>query len=478
MRTGRCLPYGSGIVFWALGEVLRAECGIVEADSSEEAWQKLRSYVAELMGKNEHSDREAALIGRLLGVDVPGELVPEEDDPERMREAFLSALRRGIEAMATRHPFVIAFEDIHWADDGLLDAIEHLAQWVRAPLMLVCLARDELLDRRPSWGGGRRSATQLMLSPLSDEHSRALVRALLPAGKEVVPAVAERSGGNPLFAEEMARRITEEGTIEAAELPDTVQAVLAARLDSLEPFERRLVQQASVVGRTFPEGALAELARAEGRDLDRALISLQEKDILAPAAEGPLVGEREMAFKHVLIRDVAYGMLPKAVRSRKHFEVGAFIEERAGDRLGRARGAAWPSTTGAPPRSAVRAASRRRSSRPCAGARSASSRRPATLRRSCTPTARRRRTTAWRARSAPRTAAPPVCGSGRSWATSRCGSAASTRRSASGRTASSGTAARRTSSAWPTSTARSARRCRTRASARRPSSTTRRASTC
>jgi class 3 adenylate cyclase/tetratricopeptide (TPR) repeat protein len=333
VRTGRCLPYGSGIVFWALGEVLRAECGIVESDSSEQAWQKLRSYVADLMGTaSQHSDREAALIGRLLGVDVPPELAPDEDDPERMREAFLSALRRGIEAIAARRPFVIAFEDIHWADDGLLDAIEHLAQWVRAPLMLICLARDELLDRRPSWGGGRRSATQLMLSPLSDEDSRELVRALLPQGQEVVPAVAERSGGNPLFAEEMARRIAEEGTIEAAELPDTVQAVLAARLDSLEPFERRLVQQASVVGRTFPEGALASLARAEGRDLDRALISLQEKDILGPAVEGPLAGERELAFKHVLIRDVAYGMLPKAVRSRKHFEVGAFIEDRAGDR--------------------------------------------------------------------------------------------------------------------------------------------------
>jgi class 3 adenylate cyclase/tetratricopeptide (TPR) repeat protein len=333
VRTGRCLPYGSGIVFWALGEVLRAECGIVETDSSEEAWQKLRSYVADLMGNaSQHSDREAALVGRLLGVDVPPDLVPDEDDPERMREASLSALRRGIEAIATRRPFVIAFEDIHWADDGLLDAIEHLAQWVRAPLMLVCLARDELLDRRPSWGGGRRSATQLMLSPLSDEHSRALVRALLPQGQEVVPAVAERSGGNPLFAEEMARRIAEEGTIEAAELPDTVQAVLAARLDSLEPFERRLVQQASVVGRTFPEGALASLAQAEGRDLDRALIALQEKDILGPAVQGPLIGEREMAFKHVLIRDVAYGMLPKAVRSRKHFEVGAFLEDRAGDR--------------------------------------------------------------------------------------------------------------------------------------------------
>src|SRR5918994_610784 len=332
-RTGRCLPYGSGSVFWALGEVLRAECGIVESDSSDEAWRKLRAYVADLMGKqSSHSDREAALIGRLLGVDVPAELVPDDDDPERMREAFLAALRRGIEAIALRRPFVIAFEDIHWADDGMLDAIEHLAQWVRAPLMLVCLARDELLDRRTSWGGGRRSATQLMLSPLSDEHSRALVRALLPGGHEVVPAVAERSGGNPLFAEEMARRIAEEGTIQAAELPDTVQAGPAARLDSLEPFERQLVQQASVMGRTFPEGALAGVARAEGHDLGRALMSLQEKDVLAPAADGPFGGERELAFKHVLIRDVAYGMLPKAVRSRKHFEVGTFIEERAGDR--------------------------------------------------------------------------------------------------------------------------------------------------
>ena len=290
VRTGRCLPYGSGIVFWALGEVLRAECGIVESDSSERAWQKLRAYVADLVGgeATDYSDREAALIGRLLGVDVPSELVPEEDDPERMREAFLAALRRGIELIALRGPFVIAFEDIHWADDGMLDAIEHLAQWVRAPLMLVCLARDELLDRRSSWGGGRRSATQLMLSPLSDEHSRALVRALLPQGLEVVPAVAERSGGNPLFAEEMARRIAEEGTIEAAELPDTVQAVLAARLDSLEPFERRLVQQASVVGRTFPEGALAGLARAEGRDLDVALRSrFRRRTSSRPALDSP-----------------------------------------------------------------------------------------------------------------------------------------------------------------------------------------------
>ena len=333
VRTGRCLPYGSGIVFWALGEVIRGEAGIVDSDSADEAWSKLSRYVSELRGdEGDASDRQAAMIGRLLGVEVPPELVPREDDPERARESFFSALRSGIEAIARRRPLVIAFEDIHWADDGMLAAIEHLAQWVRGPLLLVCLARDELLDRVPGWGGGRRSATQLLLNPLTDDQARELVQALLPAGREMVPAVAERSGGNPLFAEEMAHRLAEEGGSAGGELPDTVQGVLAARLDSLDPFERRLVQQASVVGRTFWEDSLAPLASAEGRDLGRALATLREKDILAPVSEGILEGERELAFKHVLIRDVAYGMLPKAVRSRKHFEVGAFLEQRHGDR--------------------------------------------------------------------------------------------------------------------------------------------------
>src|ERR687895_1214432 len=289
-HTGRCLPYGAGIVFWALGEGIRAGCGIVDSDSADVAWTKLLDhsrnlFKAEHPSLGEEGERRTALLGRLIGLEVPPELVPESDDPERMRDAFFSALRSGVEAWAREKPLVFAFEDIHWADDGMLDAIEHLAQWVRAPLLVVCLARDELLERRPGWGGGRRNVTQLFLEPPTAEHSRELVRALLPQGHEVVPAVAERSGGNPLFAEEMARRIAEEGTIEAAELPDTVQAVLAARLDSLEPFERRLVQQASVVGRTFPAGALAGVATEEGRDLGRALRSLQEKDILVPVAE-------------------------------------------------------------------------------------------------------------------------------------------------------------------------------------------------
>ena len=341
LYTGRCLAYGSGIVFWALGEVIRAGCGIVDSDSADRAWEKLLAHTRALFrvehddhdnGLDEEGIRKTALLGRLIGLEVPAELVPEGEDPERLREWFFSALRSGVEAWACQKPLVFAFEDIHWADDGMLDAIEHLAQWVRGPLLLVCLARDELLDRRPGWGGGRAQGTQLMLDPLSAADTESLVGALLPEGEGMLGAVVERSGGNPLFAEEMARRIAEHGSVHATDLPDTVQAVLAARLDALEPFERRIVQQASVVGRTFWESSLAPLADSEGRDLDRTLLALQEKDILAPGAEGRLAGERELAFKHVLIRDVAYGMLPKAVRSRKHYEVAAFIEDRAGDR--------------------------------------------------------------------------------------------------------------------------------------------------
>jgi class 3 adenylate cyclase/tetratricopeptide (TPR) repeat protein len=341
VRTGRCLPYGSGIVYWALGEVIRAEAGIVDSDSAEQAWGKLSGYVEAALSTDggaatgEPPERRAARIARSLGIDVPQSGPPPEADPERSRDAFLSALRSVVEGAARMRPLVLAFEDVHWADDGMLDAVEHLAQWVRAPLLIVCLARDELLERRPGWGGGRRNATQIVLDPLGADAAHELVARLLAdegrAG-EIAPLVAERSGGNPLFAEEMVRRLAEEDTDSIGELPETVQAVLAARLDALDPFERRLVQQAAVVGRTFWEGALEELATEEGQDLDRALSRLQEKDILAAGAESRLAGERELAFKHVLIRDVAYGMLPKAVRCRKHFEVGRFIEERAGDR--------------------------------------------------------------------------------------------------------------------------------------------------
>ncbi|HEX6586708.1 MAG TPA: adenylate/guanylate cyclase domain-containing protein [Solirubrobacterales bacterium] len=348
IRSGQCPPYGSGIAYWALAEVLNQEFEILDTDSPELAWEKLRAGVTGLLeefGDREAGERNARLLAIPLGLEPAEEEPTQVDaDPQRMREALFSAARAVVEAIARRRPLVLAIDDIHWADEGMLDLIDHLTRWVRAPLLLVCLTRDELLERRPGWGGGRRNATTISLEPLTADETRELVAALMPKrpgadedggpieGGDVVPQVAERSGGNPLFAEEMVNRLLEEDTVEAEALPTTVQALLAARLDSLDRLERRLLQSASVVGQTFWEGALAATAAEEGLDLGRTLAALEEKDLLAPSEGSRLTGEREYAFKHVLIRDVAYSMLPKSVRCRKHVEVGDFIRDRAGER--------------------------------------------------------------------------------------------------------------------------------------------------
>ena len=340
IRSGQCPPYGTGIAYWALAEVLNQEFEIRDTDTPEAAWEKLRGGVTELMrelGDDHAGTRNAGLLALPLGIDPPEELKPsEEADPQRMREALFSAARAVVEGIARRRPLVLAIDDIHWADEGMLDLIDHLTRWVRAPLLLVCLTRDELLERRPGWGGGRRNATTIALEPLTEDETRELVAALMPGdeagGADVVPQVAERSGGNPLFAEEMVNRLIEENTVEATALPSTVQSLLAARLDSLDRLERRLLQSASVIGQTFWEGALATTAVEEGLDLGRTLAALEQKDLLSPSAGSRLAGEREYAFKHVLIRDVAYSMLPKSVRCKKHVEVAEFIRERAGER--------------------------------------------------------------------------------------------------------------------------------------------------
>ena len=336
-RTGRCPAYGSAVVYWALGEVLREEFEIDDADSAEIAWRKLAEGVegrlADAAGADD-ATRQAATIARLLGIgSSQAPPLAADDDPQRLRDSFFAAVRAVVEASADARPLVVAFEDIHWADDGMLDLIEHLAQWVRAPLLVLCLTRDELLERRPGWASGRRNATTLGLEPLTGEEAHELVAALLSGTSRegAVSLIAERSEGNPLFAEEMVQHLSDEG--EDGELPDTVQGVLTARLDSLPPFERRLIQHAAVSGRTFWPGSLASIAQEEGADLAAALRSLQDKELVVPSrgASG-IGGEREFAFKHVLIRDVAYGMLPKAVRAQRHFEVARYVEERAGDR--------------------------------------------------------------------------------------------------------------------------------------------------
>ncbi len=344
VRRGRCLPFGSGVVYWPLSEMLRAECAIVDGDPPEVAWEKLSQRLGPLLASDAGDDqvtRRIAPIARLLGIEpalVEGAgagATSEHEDARSARDSFFGAVRACLEALAHGEPLVLAWEDIHWADEGMLDLIEYLSKWLRAPVLQVCLARDELLERRPSWGASRRTAGSLFLDPLGPADIRELISGLLRnpgTAPDVLDALAERADGNPLFAEEMVQRLAEEGSTRAAELPDTVQGLVAARLDSLAPLERQLVAQASVVGRTFWEGALAPVAAAAGGDLHQALARLHEKDIIVPGEGMQLADEQELAFKHVLIRDVAYAMLPKAVRARKHFEVGLFIERRARER--------------------------------------------------------------------------------------------------------------------------------------------------
>jgi class 3 adenylate cyclase/tetratricopeptide (TPR) repeat protein len=345
-RVGHCPAYGAGLAYWALGEIIRGQFEIVDTDDSGVAWSKLVRGVEAVVSDQESDEppgRLAATIARPLGIEPPDDVaataVHDADDPQQMRDRLFSAVRSLIEAASRRWPVVIAIEDIHWADEGMLDLIEYLARWVRGPALIVGLARDELLDRRPGWGGGRRNATTIALEPLDPDETRELVTALLTDGNgkgangaTLVPQVAERSAGNPLFAEEMVNRIREEGSQDVQTLPETVHAVLAARLDSLTPPERRVLQHASVVGQTFWDGSLRGLEDEEGIDLSDAIERLEEKDLVVSTAGSRLAGEREYAFKHVLIRDVAYSTLPKSVRARKHAQVGAFIEERAADR--------------------------------------------------------------------------------------------------------------------------------------------------
>ncbi len=340
IRLGSCPAYGAGLAYWALGEIVRGTFEIVDTDDSSAAWRKLRGGVEQLVAGTESEEtpeRLARALGRPLGIEPPtnGATDGELEDPQQMRERLFSAVRALVEAASRREPLIFAVEDIHWADEGMLDLIEYLARWGRGPALLLCLARDELLDRRPGWGGGRLNATTLTLDPLGQDQAHELVTALLgeraSGTRDLTGQVANRSGGNPLFAEEMVNRILEEGPGEAEALPETVHSVLAARLDSLSRSERRVLQRAAVVGQTFWEGSVAN-ADEPNLDLRGTLESLRSKDLIVPTAGSRLAGEREYAFKHVLIRDVAYSTLPKAVRARQHADVGAFISDRAADR--------------------------------------------------------------------------------------------------------------------------------------------------
>ncbi|MGN6430410.1 MAG: ATP-binding protein [Gaiellaceae bacterium] len=323
--VGRALPYGESVTYWPLAEMVKAAAGITDDDPLEIAVEKLR----------ESCENEA--IADLLGL-ASGVL--EAVKGERSQQEIAWAAREWVERMAQDQPLVLAFEDIHWAEDALLDLIEHLAEWVRdAPLLIVSLARAELLDVRPGWGGGRLRAMAIELEPLGRDESEELVDALAADGEidaEARAALLEKTEGNPLFVEETVRMLAEsEGrplTEVAARIPDTLQALIAARIDRLPPEEKTVLQRASVIGRTFWGGAIKELA-TEIDELEPVLETLLLREFLVPELRSTISGETAYRFKHVLIREVAYGGLSKSARADLHARFAHWLRERAGEEL-------------------------------------------------------------------------------------------------------------------------------------------------
>jgi class 3 adenylate cyclase/tetratricopeptide (TPR) repeat protein len=323
-RQGRCLPYGDGIAFWALGEIVKAECGILESDSPEEAGAKLeRALPAEDPDLPWLKARLAPLVG-------------SGGEPASQEESF-TAWRRFLESLAAQGPTVLVFEDLHWADPALLSFLEHLVDWAEAvPLLVLCTARLELYERHPSWATGLRNATTINLAPLTTEETARLIgslldRAVLPA--ETQRALLERAGGNPLFTEEFVRLLADRGELaETEEVPASVQALIAARLDTLAPERKSLLQDAAVIGKIFWAGALAEMGERNQREVEQALHELSRKELVRPSRTSSMAGEVEYGFWHLLVRDVCYSQIPRAARSARHRSAAGWIERKAGER--------------------------------------------------------------------------------------------------------------------------------------------------
>jgi class 3 adenylate cyclase/tetratricopeptide (TPR) repeat protein len=313
-RSGRCLPYGDGVTFWALGEMVKAQAGILDGDGEHEAERKLARAVADPWIES----HLRPLVGLGSGAEAQGDA----------REEAFTAWRRFFEDLAEERPLVLVFEDLHWADENLLDFVDHLVDWANGlPLLVVCTARPELLTRRPGWGGGKQNALTVSLSPLSDDETARLLRELLGS---VLPAQTQfeliaNAGGNPLYAEEFARMLRARGV--AAELPETVQGLIAARLDLLEPEQKALLQDAAVIGRRFWAGALGALSGLDRGDLERRLHELGRKEFVRRERATSGVEHREYSFGHLLVRDVAYAQIPRANRAAKHLAAAAWIEQ-------------------------------------------------------------------------------------------------------------------------------------------------------
>ena len=331
-RQGRCLPLGEGITFWAVGEVVKAQAGILDSDPPWQAQQKLRDSVRALVDDATEADWILSRLAPLAGTD--------ESESAAERGELFNAWLRYFEALAARNPLVLVIEDLHWADDALVEFLEYLIdQTVGAPILLITTARPQLLRDRPTWGAGKVNAASIGLSPLGDEDTKRLLADLLPGRlmtAEAQQRLLERCGGIPLYATEFVRLIEEQGSAERIDelaLPDSVQAITAARLDLLERQDRHVLQTAAVVGKVFWSGAVSFILPQSRDEIRTSLRRLAQRDLIRPIKKSSIEGEDEWTFAHALIRDVAYERLSRADRASRHEQIGRWIEATSKDRM-------------------------------------------------------------------------------------------------------------------------------------------------
>jgi len=323
---GRALPYRESTAYAALAFQLKQLCGIFETDSVDAARKKLEDAVSTLLPPSE-AKSVTEHLGIILGLDSSGTIADREN-------LFLS-IRTFIEAVARNEPIMLVFEDLHWADEALLNLVELLAARLQdLPILVLVLARPELLDARPGWGGGLLAHSALTLRPLDEKDATELaVHRLADLGAEDganrATDLAALAGGNPLFIEQLAAALAETGEAPTS-LPTTIRGIIAARLDALPAAERALVLDAAVAGRVFWRGALERMT-TDPQDLASALGELERRGLVTREAVSAFEGDQQYSFNHVLVRDVAYDLLPRARRRERHREAALFLEEVSGE---------------------------------------------------------------------------------------------------------------------------------------------------
>ncbi len=340
---GRCLPYGEGLTYWPMAEILKADAGILDSDQPEAILEKGAGAFQGRFGMTEQSTGTVQVLLSSVGLPVPADPL-EGAEPAAAKELIARSWKAYFESLASQDPVLALLEDLHWADASLLDLVEYLAARVSGRVMFVAMARPDLAERRPGWSGGLRSSTTVLLSPLSSEDGEHMIRHLLdelPAPADAIRLLLDRAEGNPFYAQELLRMVIETGSLVRsngewelarplpATLPDTVQGVIASRIDMLPIQEKRVLQDAAVVGRIFWSGVLQRLGSSA---VEAILDVLLEKGLVWQRDTSVVEGERELIFNHILTRDVAYASIPKSRRAGAHAEALSWIEEKTAGR--------------------------------------------------------------------------------------------------------------------------------------------------